>query len=199
MEINLKKPEIRKMDKQMLTNHVSKMQTYHKDVVRGMIKKSDVLKKRVRNKDELIKNLRYQVFVMTRRLYAQKLRYSKEKTIAKNAMYDKAINNIVSKRKELIDIPKYHMALFELSKVFEKPEMFIILLLWASRYEYYSKKEFELNFKNSPIRFTKYNRMLLREGYANKWEVKRSSYFISAKGKELVEKINKFVYNRLNG
>lgn len=199
METNLKKPEIRRMDKQMLTNYVSKLQTYHKKVVRILLKKSAMLKKRISKKDELIRNLRYQVFVMTRRLYAQKLRYSKEKTIAKNAMYDKAVNNIVNKKKELIDIPKYHMALFELSKVFEKPEMFIILLLWASRYEYYSKKEFELNFKNSPIRFVKYNNMLLNEGYTNRWDVKRSSYFVSAKGKELVEKINKFVYNRLNG
>jgi len=187
------------MDKNVLTNHVSKFQTFHKKTVRMYLAKIAMLKKRLGKKDVLIRNLRYQIFILTRRLYAQKLRYSKEKTIAKNKTYEKAVNNIVNKNSELIDIPKYHMALFELSEVFDKPEMFIVLLLWASRYEYYSKKEFKLNFKNSPLSFEKYNNMLYREGYANRWELKRSTYYLSAKGKELVEKINKFVYNRLNG
>jgi predicted transcriptional regulator len=44
----------------------------------------------------------------------------------------------------------------------------------------------------------KYNNMLVREGYANKWEMKRSTYFISASGRELVSKINKFVKKRVD-
>jgi predicted transcriptional regulator len=77
--------------------------------------------------------------------------------------------------------------------------MFIILLLWTSRYDYYSKKEFDTNFKNSPLKFLKYNNMLISEGYVSKWEMRRSTYFISAKGKEMVDKINKFVNKRVNG
>lgn len=187
------------MERPLLNNFILKFQYEHRKLIRFYEKKLDIVRRRVRRKDELIKKLRFEIFTLTRRLYAQKLRYSKEKTIAKKTTYEKAVNNIVNKNSELIDIPKYHMALFELGQAFDKPEMFIILLLWASRYDYYSKKEFKLNFKNSPISFLKYNNMLVREGYANKWELKRSNYFISAKGKELVEKINKFVYNRMNG
>lgn len=187
------------MERPLLNSFILKFQYEHRKLIRFYENKLDVVRKRVVRKDELIRKLRFEIFTLTRRLYAQKLRYSKEKTIAKKTTYEKAVNNIVNKNSELIDIPKYHMALFELGQAFNKPEMFIILLLWASRYDYYSKKEFKLNFKNSPISFLKYNNMLVREGYANKWELKRSNYFISAKGKELVEKINKFVYNRMNG
>jgi hypothetical protein len=109
------------------------------------------------------------------------------------------MNNIVDRGSELLDIPRYHMALVELSQVFGKPEMFIILLLWASRYDHYSKKDFETNFKNSPLKFLKYNNMLMSEGYINKWEMRRNTYFVSANGKDMVDKINKFVNKRVNG
>jgi hypothetical protein len=193
------KPELRKLSKALVTQSVISL---HKDI-RKLDKyynsKLEVLQRRIDRRDVVIKKLRYENFVNARRLYAQKLRMSKDKTVAKKATYEKALNNIVSKRSELIDIPKYHMALFEVSQIFEKPEMVVILLLWASRYEYYSMKEFKINFKNSPLKFLKYNNMLVRDGYANKWEQKRNTYFVSAQGKELVEKINKFVYKRLNG
>lgn len=193
------KPELRKLSKALVTQSVISL---HKDI-RKLDKyyrdKLDVLQRRIDRRDIAIKKLRYENFVNSRRIYAQKLRMSKDKTIAKKNTYEKAINNIVSKRSELIDIPRYHMALFEVSQIFETPEMVVILLLWASRYEYYSKREFKINFANSPLKFLKYNNMLVRDGYANKWEQKRNTYYISAKGKELVEKINKFVYKRLNG
>jgi len=193
------KPEIRNMERPDLNRYALEVQREHRNMLKDSESKLSLYKSRVSRKDELIKRLRYEVFTLNRRLYAQKLRMSKDKTTAKRTVYETAINNVVNKRSELIDIPKYHMALFELSNVFDKPEMYIILLLWASRYEYYSKREFRINFKDSPINFEKYNMMLVRDGYTNRWEQKRSSYFISASGKELVEKINKFVYKRLNG
>lgn len=187
------------MERPKLNAHILRLQAEYRKLLKKYESKVDVLSRRVERKEKNYNKLKYQLLRLNRMLYAQKLRLSKEKTIAKNSAYKKAVNNIVKKDKELLDIPKYHMALFELSQVFEKPEMFIILLLWASRYEYYSKKEFMLNFKNSPLKFEKYNNMLVREGYANKWEYKRSTYYISASGKDLVNKINKFVNNRMNG
>lgn len=195
----LSKPDIKKVSRSELNEYVLRMHEDIKRLERHYESKVDAMSRRIDRRDKLIKGLRYMNFVNQRRLYAQKLRMSKEKTEAKRSVYKRAVNNIVSKNRELIDIPKYHMALFEVSKIFDKPEMFIVLLLWASRYEYYSKKEFMSNFKNSPLKFEKYNMMLVREGYANKWEQKRYSYFISAKGKELVDKINKFVQKRMNG
>lgn len=195
----LRKPEIRVMDRQALNKYVLELQAEYNKVVDNRDRKIEVLHNRVKRKDASINKLRYEIFQANRRIYAIKLRTSKEKTKIKKETYDKVVNNIVNKSSSLIDIPKYHMALFELSEVFEKPEMFIILLLWASRYDFYSKREFMSNFKNSPLQFEKYNNMLVREGYATKWELKRSTYFISAKGKDLVEKINKFVNNRMNG
>jgi transposase len=195
----LDKKEINDMSNKMLVRYISKLNTVHNREKRKLQDKIDLLNNRVQNKNKRINSKKYQIFLRDRRLYAQKSRLVKEKTIAKNEMYDKAVTNIVSRKSELIDIPRYHMSLVELSSVFGKPEMFIILLLWASRYDYYSKREFNANFKNSPIPFMKYNMMLVKEGYANKWDMKRSTYFISGQGKDLVDKINKFVNKRLNG
>jgi hypothetical protein len=190
--------ELNDMSNKMLVSYISKMTTLHNKEKKKLEDKIKLLNNRVANKNKRINSKKYQIFLRDRRLYAQRSRLYKEKTQVKNESYEKAINNIVTRRSENIDIPKYHMSLVELSYVFGKPEMFIIFLLWASRYEYYSKKEFEANFKNSPIKFMKYNNMLVREGYANKWEMKRSTYFISASGRELVSKINKFVKKRVD-
>ena len=199
MVSRLRKPEIRSMDRDELNKYGLKIQAEYKRMLDTQNRKIDVLQNRVRRKDELINRLKYQVFQSNRRIYAIKLRTSKEKSRIKKEVFERVVNNVVNNKKELVDIPKYHMALFELSQAFGLKEMVIILLLWASRYEFYSKKEFKNNFKNSTLKFETYNNALVREGYANKWDLKRSTYFISASGKELVEKINKFVNNRMNG
>lgn len=199
MASRLRKSEIRSMDRDELNKYVLKIQAEHKKESDTSARKIDVLNRRVKRKDEIINRIRYEIFQANRRIYAIKLRTSKEKSRIKRETYDRAINNISNNSKELIDIPRYHMALFELSEAFGMDEMVIILLLWASRYEFYSKREFRNNFKTSILKFERYNNLLVREGYANRWEVRRSTYFISAKGKELVEKINKFVNNKMNG
>lgn len=195
----LDKKVLNDMSNKMLVSLVSKQDTQHQKEKKKLLAKIELLKKRVETKNKRINSKKYQIFLRDKRLYAQRRRLYKEKTQVKQESYDKALNNIVSRHRTKIDIPRYHMALVELSQVFGKPEMFIVFLLWASRYEYYSKKEFEANFKNSPIQYMKYNNMLVRDGYATKWDMKRSTYFISAKGRELVEKINKFVNKRING
>ena len=167
-----------------------------------LLKKRDeavinTLQKRVARKNEIIKKYSWEKLVLSRRLYGQKLRTSKLKTKAKQEAYDKANNNIVRKDKSLLDIGKYHMSLLELSEVFNESAATIVVLLWASRYEYYSKKEFDINFPDSPINFIKHNMTLHRRGLTNKWDGKRNYYFISATGKDMIQRINKYIKKRM--
>ena len=156
-----------------------------------------VLEKRVERKNEHIKKYRNEVFILNRRLYGQKLRTSKLKTQAKQEAYKKASNNIVKKDKSLLDIGKYHMSLLELSEVFNESAATIVVLLWASRYEFYSKKEFDINFPDSPINFIKHNMTLHKKGLTNKWDGKRNHYYISATGKDMINRINKYIKKRM--
>jgi hypothetical protein len=159
--------------------------------------KLDVLRRRVERKNIKIKSLETEVYFLNRKNYNYKLRSSKVRTKAKNESYEKAVNNIVNKSKSLIDISKYHMSVVELSEVFKENPSTIVVLMWASRYEVYSKKEFDINFPDSPIRFLKHNMTLLKKGYCNKWEQKRSSYYLSPRGKDITERINKYIEKRV--
>ena len=156
-----------------------------------------VLTKRVDRKNEHIKKSRNEVFILNRRLYGQKLRTSKLKTQAKQEAYKKANNNIVKKDKSLLDISKYHMSILELSEVFNESPATIVVLLWASRYEYYSKKEFTINFPDSPINFVKHNTTLYKRGLCIRWDGKRSYYYVSATGKDMINRINKYIKKRM--
>jgi hypothetical protein len=159
--------------------------------------KLEVLRRRVERKNIKIKSLETEVYFLNRKNYNYKLRSSKVRTKAKNESYEKAVNNIVNKSKSLIDISKYHMSVVELSEVFKENPSTIVVLMWASRYEVYSKKEFDINFPDSPIRFLKHNMTLLKKGYCNKWEQKRSSYYLSPRGKDITERINKYIEKRV--
>lgn len=159
--------------------------------------KLEVLRRRVERKNKNIKSLETEVYFLNRKNYDYKLRSSKVRTKAKNESYEKAVNNIVNKSKSLIDISKYHMSVVELSEVFKENPSTIVVLMWASRYEVYSKKEFDINFPDSPIRFLKHNMTLLKKGYCNKWEQKRSSYYLSPRGKDITERINKYIEKRV--
>lgn len=159
----------------------------------------DVLERRVVRKNDKIRKQSGIIFILEKRLYGQKLKTSKVKTQAKNQAYEEATNNIVNKEKSLIDISKYHMSILELSEVFGESPATIVVLLWAGRYEYYSKKEFNINFPDSPINFVKYNTTLNKRGLCNKWENKRYYYYISASGKDMITRINKYIEKRMNG
>jgi hypothetical protein len=159
----------------------------------------DVLERRVVRKNDKIRKQSGIIFILEKRLYGQKLKTSKVKTQAKNEAYEEATNNIVNKEKSLIDISKYHMSILELSEVFGESPATIVVLLWAGRYEYYSKKEFNINFPDSPINFVKYNTTLNKRGLCNKWENKRYYYYISASGKDMITRINKYIEKRMNG
>jgi hypothetical protein len=159
----------------------------------------DVLERRVIRKNDKIRKQSGIIFILEKRLYGQKLKTSKVKTQAKNEAYEEATNNIVNKEKSLIDISKYHMSILELSEVFGESPATIVVLLWAGRYEYYSKKEFNINFPYSPINFVKYNTTLNKRGLCNKWENKRYYYYISASGKDMINRINKYIEKRMNG
>jgi hypothetical protein len=159
----------------------------------------DVLERRVVRKNDKIRKQSGIIFILEKRLYGQKLKTSKVKTQAKNQAYEEATNNIVNKEKSLIDISKYHMSVLELSEVFGESPATIVVLLWAGRYEYYSKKEFNINFPDSPINFVKYNTTLNKRGLCNKWENKRYYYYISASGKNMITRINKYIEKRMNG
>jgi hypothetical protein len=159
----------------------------------------DVLERRVVRKNDKIRKQSGIIFILEKRLYGQKLKTSKVKTQAKNQAYEEATNNIVNKEKSLIDISKYHMSVLELSEVFGESPATIVVLLWAGRYEYYSKKEFNINFPDSPINFVKYNTTLNKRGLCNKWENKRYYYYISASGKDMITRINKYIEKRMNG
>ena len=159
----------------------------------------DVLERRVVRKNEKIRKQSGIIFILEKRLYGQKLKTSLVKTQAKNEAYETATNNIVNKEKSLIDISKYHMSVLELSEVFGESPATIVVLLWASRYEYYSKKEFNINFPGSPINFVKHNTLLNKRGLCNKWENKRYYYYISASGKDMIARINKYIEKRMNG
>lgn len=159
----------------------------------------DVLERRVIRKNDKIRKQSGIIFILEKRLYGQKLKTSKVKTQAKNEAYEEATNNIVNKEKSLIDISKYHMSILELSEVFGESPATIVVLLWAGRYEYYSKKEFNINFPDSPINFVKYNTTLNKRGLCNKWENKRYYYYISASGKDMIARINKYIEKRMNG
>jgi hypothetical protein len=159
--------------------------------------KIDVLVRRVERKNKNIKSLMTEVYFLNRKNYDYKLRSSKVKNKAKKESYEKAVNNIVDKKKSLIDISKYHMAIVELSEVFSEDPSTIVLLIWASRYEVYSRKEFDINFPNSPIRFIKYNMTLFKKGYCNRWDLKKAHYYLSPKGKDMVERINKYIEKRI--
>ena len=159
----------------------------------------DVLERRVVRKNDKIRKQSGIIFILEKRLYGQKLKTSKVKTQAKNEAYEEATNNIVNKEKSLIDISKYHMSILELSEVFGESPATIVVLLWAGRYEYYSKKEFNINFPDSPINFVKYNTTLNKRGLCNKWENKRYYYYISASGKNMITRINKYIEKRMNG
>jgi hypothetical protein len=159
----------------------------------------DVLERRVVRKNDKIRKQSGIIFILEKRLYGQKLKTSKVKTQAKNEAYEEATNNIVNKEKSLIDISKYHMSILELSEVFGESPATIVVLLWAGRYEYYSKKEFNINFPDSPINFVKYNTTLNKRGLCNKWDNKRYYYYISASGKDMIARINKYIEKRMNG
>jgi hypothetical protein len=159
----------------------------------------DVLERRVVRKNDKIRKQSGIIFILEKRLYGQKLKTSKVKTQAKNQAYEEATNNIVNKEKSLIDISKYHMSILELSEVFGESPATIVVLLWAGRYEYYSKKEFNINFPDSPINFVKYNTTLNKRGLCNKWDNKRYYYYISASGKDMITRINKYIEKRMNG
>jgi hypothetical protein len=159
----------------------------------------DVLERRVVRKNDKIRKQSGIIFILEKRLYGQKLKTSKIKTQAKNEAYEEATNNIVNKEKSLIDISKYHMSILELSEVFGESPATIVVLLWAGRYEYYSKKEFNINFPDSPINFVKYNTTLNKRGLCNKWDNKRYYYYISASGKDMIARINKYIEKRMNG
>lgn len=159
--------------------------------------KLDVLVRRVERKNKNIKSLMTEVYFLNQKNYNSKLRSSKVKNKAKKESYEKAVNNIVDKKKSLLDISKYHMAIVELSEVFSENASTIVLLIWASRYEVYSRKEFDINFPNSPIRFIKYNMTLFKKGYCNRWDLKKAHYYLSPKGKDMVERINKYIEKRV--
>jgi hypothetical protein len=159
----------------------------------------DVLERRVARKNDKIRKQSGIIYTLERRLYGQKLKTSLVKTKAKNDAYQEATNNIVNKERSLIDISKYHMHVLELSEVFGESPATIVVLLWASRYEYYSKKEFNINFPDSPINFVKHNTTLNKRGLCNKWENKRYYYYISASGKDMINRINKYIQKRMNG
>lgn len=159
--------------------------------------KIDVLTRRIQRKNINVKSLSKEVYFLTRKNYDYRLKTSKLQNKAKKETYEKAVNNIANKKSSLLDISKYHMAIVELSEVFSENPSTIVLLMWASRYEIYSKKEFDINFPESPIRFIKHNMTLFKKGYCSRWEQKLGSYYLSPKGKEMVERINKYIEKRV--
>lgn len=159
----------------------------------------DVLTRRVKRKEAEIKKQKGIIFTLDRRLYGQKLKTSKTKTQAKKEGYEEAVNNIVNKQKYIMDMSRYHISILELADVFGESPTTIVVLLWAGRYEFYSKKEFNANFPDSPFNFVKYNMVLCKRGLANKWEQKRNYYYLSPSGKDMISRINKYIEKRMNG
>lgn len=159
----------------------------------------DVLTRRVKRKDAEIKKQKGIIFTLDRRLYGQKLKTSMTKTQAKKEGYEEAVNNIVNKQKYIMDMSRYHISILELADVFGESPTTIVVLLWSGRYEFYSKKEFNANFPDSPFNFVKYNMVLCKRGLANKWEQKRNYYYLSSSGKDMINRINKYIEKRMNG
>lgn len=159
----------------------------------------DVLTRRVKRKDAEIIKQKGVIFTLNKRLYGQKLKTSMTKTQSKKEGYEEAVNNIVNKQKYIMDMSRYHISILELAEVFGESPTTIVVLLWSSRYEFYSKKEFNANFPDCPFNFVKYNTVLCNRGLANKWEQKRNYYYLSPSGKDMINRINKYIEKRMNG